>query len=88
MAPLSWATAKQTELLTSYVTLYKDQGTMRKYQLFWDTLNVAFLKEWPILPPPRTSLDMLNEEETQAYSDALAKLYKHIKQWYRWKCGS
>jgi hypothetical protein len=105
MAPPSWATDKQAKLLTDYIPLYETyQESTKRYQPFWDVVNAAFLKEWPVLPPG-SNPEAFNEAESKVYSDNLAKLYKvrllinalptilifvnqRIKQWYRWRCGT
>jgi hypothetical protein len=75
MAPKSWASDPQLELLMRYVPLYKSyQASTKQYQPFWDKINALFIQNWPILAPGVTP-DSLNEEESEAYTKALTKLY-------------
>lgn len=76
MAPPSWATEKQLVFLTGYVPLYETYQQSRRYQPFWDLINAAFLKEWPILPPGPNPDALSTKDESKAYSKALTKLYK------------
>ncbi|RXW14658.1 hypothetical protein EST38_g11196, partial [Candolleomyces aberdarensis] len=88
MAPKTWATDPQTELLTSYIPLYESyQASTRQYQPFWDTIFALYLENWPILDAGVTP-DSLNEDEFAEYTTALNRLYARIKEWYRWRCGS
>jgi hypothetical protein len=75
MAPPSWATEPQTVLLTNYLPLYEVyHASTKRYQLFWDTINAAFLQEFPILSDGVTP-ESLDETEFAEYSAKLAKLY-------------
>ncbi|KAJ2914680.1 hypothetical protein MD484_g5746, partial [Candolleomyces efflorescens] len=88
MAPPSWATAPQLVLLTNYLPLYEAyHASTKRYQPFWDTINAAFLQEFPILPDGVTP-ESLNETEFAEYSAKLAKLYLRIKEWYRWRTNT
>jgi hypothetical protein len=62
-------------LLNGYIPLYESyQASTRQYQLFWDKINAVFLENWPILAAGVTP-ESLNEEELEAYTKALSKLY-------------
>ncbi|KAJ2925515.1 hypothetical protein H1R20_g11579, partial [Candolleomyces eurysporus] len=88
MAPKSWATDDQGDLLTGYIPLYKTyQATTKRYQPFWDIVFPQFLQRWPILPDG-TTVESLNEEEFNEYVKRLDKLHSRIKEWYRWRCNS
>jgi hypothetical protein len=75
MAPKGWASDSQSTLLTSFIPLYEQyQNTTKRYQPFWDLINAAYLKEFPILALG-VSVDDLDEDALKAYSDQLVKLF-------------
>ncbi|KAJ2927456.1 hypothetical protein H1R20_g9638, partial [Candolleomyces eurysporus] len=84
MAPKGWTTDAQAAFLTEYLSLYDKYALNRRYQPFWDTINAKYLRRFPILPEG-VSAEGLSEEEHQAYSEKLSKLYSRIKDWYRWR---
>ncbi|RXW15646.1 hypothetical protein EST38_g10204 [Candolleomyces aberdarensis] len=84
MAPKGWTTDALSAFLHQYLPLYDKHAFTKRYQPFWDTINAKYLQEFPILPEG-VSPDSLNDEERQAYSETLNKLYSRIKDWYRWR---
>lgn len=75
MAPPSWANEAQTGLLNNYLPLYETyHASTKRYQPFWDTINAAYLQEFPFLPDG-VNPKSLDEAEFALYSKKLAKLY-------------
>ncbi|KAF6744514.1 hypothetical protein DFP72DRAFT_1078570 [Ephemerocybe angulata] len=89
MAPMGWASASETALLTSLVPEYEKCQAIRQYKPFWTFLYARFLEHSPLIDtlyPGRTTQD-LNEEEMAVYSTALEKLQQRLREWYRWRCN-
>jgi hypothetical protein len=75
MAPPSWATVTQTTLLNKFLPLYETyHASTKRYQPFWDTINAAFVQEFPFLAEGVTP-ESLDDKEFEVYSGQLAKLY-------------
>lgn len=74
MAPKGWTTEAQAALLTEHLALYDEYAFRKRYQPFWDTINAKFLQQFPILPEG-VSIESLNDEERQSYTEKLNRLY-------------